>query len=488
MVGWTRMRTRTRGLHTPNPRSSWIVFSLLVVLPLMGLTLSSPPVVPVSAGTADRGLDGGGPVVVYRLTGEITGVTAYALQDVLGTAQLLGAKLVIVELNTPGGELMAVQSIMQLFATSPVPVLVYVPTAAVAVSGGTYLLMASHVAAMGPASQIGSCQPVVGVVPTYEPKYIEFVVTLMQSHAHLHERNETVAERFIVENLNLGPTQAEELNVVELLAPSLEDLLTSLEDYTLIKRELQPGDFTFKLVATTDLDQYNYTDSWDFGGVSTAERYTYLPHMGLLLLGFLAHPVVNFILLQIGIWGFIFAINAPGQSGEIISGVCIVLALVGMGIIGISVGGILLMIIGGALLIVEAKTDIGFAGAAGAGGVACFVLGGIFFLPPSQWLIPTQAMWLFQGVAAGVALIFASLFGYAIVKAAEARKLTSEFAPEHIIGAPGVAETLLDPEGRVRALGETWTAKALDPPIKPGEPIEVVRLEGIRLIVRRRNP
>ena len=478
-----RMRVRGRRLR---PRVFLAALVLLMALPALVSASASPPT--ASASHAGEAGDGEGPVVVYKLSGEITGVTAYAVQDVLGTAQVLGAQLVVVELNTPGGELTAVQSIMQLFATSPVPVLVYVPPAAIAVSGGTYLLMASHIAAMGPASQIGSCQPVIGVVPTYEPKYIEFVVALMRSHAHLHERNETVAERFIVENLNLGPTQAEDLNAVELLAPSLDDLLASLEDYTLIRRELQPGDATFKLVLTSELDQFNYTESWDFEGMSTAARYTYLPHLGLLLLGFLAHPVVNFILLQIGIWGFIFAINAPGQSGEIISGVCIVLALVGMGIIGISVGGILLMIIGGALLVVEAKTDIGFAGAAGAGGVFCFVLGGIFFLPPSQWLIPTQAMWIFQGVTAGVALIFASLFGYAIVKAAEARKLTSEFAPERIVGAPGVAETLLDPEGRVRALGETWTATAMDPPIKPGEPVEVVRLEGIRLIVRRRNP
>jgi len=145
------------------------------------------------------------------------------------------------------------------------------------------------------------------------------------------------------------------------------------------------------------------------------------------------------------------------------------------------------MFIGIVLIIVEAKTDIGFAGAAGIGGTICFALGGIFFLPPSQWLIPSQTMWVFQAIAVIVALCFAGLFGYAIMKAAEARRLTSEFEPELVIGKPGVAETLLNPEGTVRALGEVWTAIAEDPPIKSGEPVEIVRLDGIRLIVRRQT-
>jgi membrane-bound serine protease (ClpP class) len=205
----------------------------------------------------------------------------------------------------------------------------------------------------------------------------------------------------------------------------------------------------------------------------------------LTFLAFLAHPVVSFILLQVGIWGFIFALNAPGHLGEIVSAICILLALVGLGIIGISVAGIVMMVLGLVLVIIEAKTDIGFAGLAGIIGVACFVLGGIFFLPPSQWLIPAQLMWIFQGISAAIALVFAGLFGYAIYKAAQARGLPSDFDPKKMPGTIGIAVTNLDPEGQIRAFGENWMAVAEKGVIKAGESVEVVRLDGIRLIVKR---
>lgn len=462
------MATRLRLLA---PLACWVLLCFL----LLGT---------VSATGPQSSLQSSDSILVYPLTGEITGVTAQAVQNLLATAQSTSARLVVIQLNTPGGEVMAVQSIMQMFATSSVPVLVYVPPATIAVSGGTYMLMASHIAGMGPAAQIGSCQPVVGAVPTYEPKYLEFVVTLMTEHARLHERNETTAARFILENLNLGSADAKNLGVIEFAADSLPALLSSLEGYTLLRRDPEA---TFRLIPTGDLGSYNWTAKWDFAGIASSPQIQYVPPVVLTLLAFLANPVVNFVLLQVGIWGFVFALNAPGQYGEILSGVCIILALVGMGIIGISIAGILLFVLGIALLIIEAKTDIGFAGAAGISGAICFAIGGVFFLPPTQWLIPQPTMWVFQGIAVTIAGMFAGLFGYALMKAAQARRLTSEFAPERFVGQQGIAETVLDPDGRVRALGESWTATAIDPPIKTDEPVEVVRLDGIHLIVRRRG-
>ena len=97
-------------------------------------------------------------------------------------------------------------------------------------------------------------------------------------------------------------------------------------------------------------------------------------------------------------------------------------------------------------------------------------------------------MWLFQGIAACTALVFSALFGYAIYKAAAVRRLTSDFDPQKIPGTQGIAETNLDPEGRVRALGESWMAIAEKGIVKAGESIEVVRLDGIRLIVKKLEP
>ena len=431
----------------------------------------------------------GEPVIIYRLSGQITGVTTLSIQEVIALAQSANARLIVIELSTTGGELGAVSQIMQLFASSPVPILVYVPAASQAISGGTYLLTAAHVAAMGPAARIGTCQPIVGLFPVTDPVYLNALVSLLTTQAHLHERNETTATQFILENLNLGSNDAETFGSIELIANSQPTLLSDLEAYTLVERELVTNDFTYTILPTANLANYTYSQViQDFDGVVSEQQITYSPNAGLTILAFLAHPIVSFILLQVGIWGFLFALNAPGHAGEVISLICIVLALVGLGIIGISIAGIVLMVLGMVLLIIEAKTDVGFAGLAGIIGIACFVLGGIFFLPPSQWLVPSQIMWLFQGIAAATALIFSALFGYAIYKAAQARRLTSDFDPKKIAGTQGIAETNLDPEGRVRALGESWMAEAEKGVIKAGESIEVVRLEGIRLIVKKTEP
>ncbi|MFW9935193.1 MAG: nodulation protein NfeD [Candidatus Thorarchaeota archaeon] len=442
------------------------------------------------AGTilaTDESLQGTNPVILYRLSGQITGATTLSIQEVISLGQSENARLIIIELSTTGGELGAVNQIIQLFATSPIPVVVYVPPAGQAISGGTYLLTAAHVAVMGPAARIGSCQPVTGLFPITDPLYLNSLLTLLTTQAHVHERNETTATHFILENLNLGAVEAEAFGSVEFIANSLPELLETLEAYTLVQRDLtEHHDYTFTILPTTDLSSYNYSlIIQDFDGVATEPQINYSPNTGLTILAFLANPIVSFILLQVGIWGFIFALNAPGHAGEIISIICILLALVGLGIIGISIAGIVLMVLGLVMLIIEAKTDVGFAGMAGAVGIACFILGGIFFLPPSQWLIPTQVMWLFQGFSAATAMIFSALFGYAVYKAAEARRLTSDFDPSTVIGSRGIAETNLDPVGRVRALGESWMAEVEKGVIKAGESIEVVRLDGIRLIVKK---
>jgi membrane-bound serine protease (ClpP class) len=456
---------------------------LRLLAPLACATLACFLLVGAVSGAApSSSLQSPNSVLVYSLTGDITGVTAQAVQNLLATAESANARLVVIQLSTPGGEIGAVESIMQMLAASSVPVLIYVPTAAMAVGGGTYMLMASHIAGMGPGAQIGVCQPVVGAIPTYDPSYVDFVVTLMTDHARLHERNETTAARFILDNLALGSTDAKNLGAIEFASDSLPALLTSLEGYTLIRRAPEA---TFRLVPTTDLDTYNWTAQWDFAGIASAPQIEYLPPVALTLLAFLANPVINFVFLQVGIWGFVFAFHAPGHYGEVLSIVCIILALVGMGIIGISIGGIVLFVLGIFLLLIEAKTEMSFSGASGVAGAVCFAIGGIFFLPPTQWLIPQSSMWVFQGVAVAIAGMFAGLFGYIVMKAAQARHLTSEFAPERFVGKQGFAETILDPEGRVRALGESWSATAVDPPIKIGEAVEVIRLDGIHLVVRR---
>jgi membrane-bound ClpP family serine protease len=157
---------------------------------------------------------------------------------------------------------------MDLLDESEIPVAIFV--APRAISGGTYLLMAGHVAVMKSGSQIGSCQPVTGTgEPITETKYINYLTGLMRSHAWLHSRNETAAELFVTENLNLHAEEALRFNVIDFIAESPQDLASKLTSYVLIK--YKEGEASrFILVGREEMDKYDVVRSWDFENIDKA--------------------------------------------------------------------------------------------------------------------------------------------------------------------------------------------------------------------------
>lgn len=143
-----------------------------------------------------------GSVLVVRISADISSPTAELVARSIEEAQAGGARLIVYELNTPGGDLGSVTNIMNDFNSSPIPVVVWVtPSGAAAWSGGTYILMASHIAVMASGTTIGSAQPVTATGETVnETKIINALTGLMRDNARLHDRNETVAQEFITEH------------------------------------------------------------------------------------------------------------------------------------------------------------------------------------------------------------------------------------------------------------------------------------------------
>jgi len=205
-------------------------------------------------------------ILLIRIRGELSDTTKNYVQNTLNVAKYRGSRLIIISLDTPGGYVDSTEGMMSLIDESEIPVVIFVEPFR-AVSGGTYLLMAGHVAVMKSGSQIGSCQPVtITGEPITETKYVNYLTGLMRSHAWLHSRNETAAELFVTENLNLHAEEALRFKVIDFIAESPQDLASKLTSYVLIRYKEEEA-LRFTLVRKEEIGKYDVVRSWDFENI-----------------------------------------------------------------------------------------------------------------------------------------------------------------------------------------------------------------------------
>jgi len=445
-------------------------------------------IVALSAGLHTCLGAGQGSVLIVRISSEIARPTVELVTRSIEEAKAGGARLIVYELNTPGGELGSVTDIMNSFNSSPVPVLVWVaPSGAAAWSGGVYILMSSHVAAMASGTTIGSAQPVssAGEIVN-EPKYINALSGLLRDNARLHNRNETAAQEFVAQNLNLGPEEALRFHVVELVADNLQSLLTQLEPYSLVFARSDMGTFAWKLVLRDSLGGLDYSKSFDLSGISKAAQYTYEPSLNIRVLEFLSNPLIASVLLIVGLYAVIIGFKTPGYGAEIAGALMLFLALVGFGIIGISIAAALLFLLGIILTLIEIKTHIGVFALAGIGMI---ILGSFLAFPLPGWeLLSARAVESARTTLISVALIMSGIFGFVVYKVAEARRMKVKAGPEQLIGKTGITISELAPRGEVKIEGQIWRAETLRDHMRQGEPVEVVSREGLILRVKPKHP
>lgn len=447
---------------------------LVAVLALVAL-------VSIELGSVAFCLNSANIVLQVNIDGEISSVTSTMMSDALKLAEAQNARLILVTLNTPGGEADAVQSIMNLFDNSSIPVCCYVfPTGATAWSGGTYVLMASHIAVMASGTTIGSCQPVSSAgEPIDYSKYLNAFSALMVNHAALHNRNETAAELFVTENLNLGSDDSLKYGVVDFLADDVHTLLLKLEGFALVHIEGTSGSQTWKLVPASEAQ--NYSAPVLFNDISKAEIVNYEPGTYVFLLGLLYNPLVNSLLLILGIFLFFIGIKAPGHGSEVAGCICLALAIIGFQAIGIGLEAVLLFVIGAIMIIAELKTHIGVLA---LGGAVCMVIGSLLLFPSPQWLLYYKDVQQIQEALVTFAVVMAVLFSFIVYKAAQTLHYKAKTGKEALIGAVGVAVKDLEPVGLVRVSGEFWQAKAESSTIRKGQKVEVVKLDGLFLVVK----
>jgi membrane-bound serine protease (ClpP class) len=384
-------------------------------------------------------------VLLAVVDGAIDRSTVDYLQEAVDETRSGGYSALMVRFDTPGGGLLETVAITEMFNNAKdVPILGWVgPVGAHAWSAGTILLVSTDLAAMAPGTTIGSVQPVEvgpgGVVPVTDTKIINAVVTAISVQLAIHGRNTSLASRFVVDNLNLDDSGAQQLGATELVAESPQAYAALADGRHVLVQKNQTilKDFTLSTAGAT-ID-------------------TFSPSSRVRLLELLSDPLIGSLLLILGIYLVIFGISAPGHGAEIAGIIILLLALIGLGF-SVDPIALLLFIVGVVLIILEIKAP-GF-GVFGIGGVAAIILAAAFLAPlrPPRFAVSPD----YQVFFLATLLIPTGLFGgfllFAMYKVQQVRRRTPIVG--EMTGQLAIVKDGLQPgeKGYVMHRGELWQA------------------------------
>jgi len=404
----------------------------------------------------------GSVVEVLKIEGTISPVSAHRLDEALKSAFEKKAQCLIVQLDTPGGLDKSMRQIVKAIMNSEVPVIVYVsPKGARAASAGVFITLASHIAVMAPGTNIGAAHPVamgVGMDKEMKEKVVNDASAYIKSIAHKRGRNAEWAEKTVRESVSVTDEEALKLGIIDFIAEDIPDLLEKLEGR---KVKVAKGILTLR------------TKEADLHFVKTSFRERFLQT--------LADPNLAYILLMVGTWGIILEFFHPGVIlPGIAGGICLILSLFALQILPFNLAGLLLIILAIVLFILEVKVPS--YGALTIGGILALTLGSLMLIDPSALYISISLSYIIPIVA-----ITASLFVFIVSYAIKAQFKKPVTGLEGMVGEVGVAKGNLNPYGKVQIHGEIWDA-VVEPNegvVKRGEKVEVVRTEGMKLIVKK---
>ena len=403
-------------------------------------------------------------VIVIEVEGTIVPVVAQYIDRGIALAESSGAVACVIRLNTPGGLLTSTEKIVSSIMNADVPVIVYVsPKGAWAASAGTFITLASHVAAMTPGTTIGAAHPVSGdgqEIPDYQmEKITEFSAKWMRTIAEDRGRNIDEAVLAVTESKSFTDTQALEANLVDLRAESMESLLEQIDG-----TEIRLASGRVVVLHTKDAA----VETADMTGF---ERFLHT----------LTDPNVAYILFTLATIGLITEISSPGLIFPgVVGAISLILAFYALGVLDAYWGGIALMLLAVGLFVAEYFTT-SFGGLT-AGGVAALVLGSIILFSRTPGVEVNRGLIL--GVAAGATAFSVFILG-AIIRGQRREKATGR---EGMIGRIALAKTTLAPRGTVLAEGELWSATAEGDPVSPGDEVIILGVDRLHLRVRRREP
>lgn len=444
--------------------SSGSIRALGLLVLLLGTLWSGP-------GFAQAGIS----APVLHISGAIGPATADYIVRGIDAAADEGALMLVLQIDTPGGLDTSMREIIRAILRSPVPVISYVaPSGARAASAGTFILYASHVAAMAPGTNVGSATPVPigGPAPVPkergkepggdrsppsgsapEAKAVNDAVAYLRSLAELRGRNATWAEAAVRSAANLPATAALEQKVIDLVARDRPDLLKQLDGRTVMvgpsRTVLQTRNVRF-----VDVE----------------------PNWRTQLLAAITDPNIALFLMMIGVYGLMFEFMNPGALYPgTIGAICLVTGLYALAALPVSYAGAALMLLGAALVVGEAFAPS--FGVLGLGGLIAFALGATILIDTD---LPQFRINPWATAAAGIVGLVATAAISRLAVVSQQRKVVT--GRESLIGAAGTVLDWQSGHGHVLVHGERWTATGMND-ASPGQAVHVTALDGLTLLV-----
>jgi membrane-bound serine protease (ClpP class) len=414
------------------------------------------------------------PVLVMHIKGTIGVATSEFVTRALARARAAKARLLVIQLDTPGGLVSSMREIVSAMLASPVPVAVFVaPAGARAASAGTYMMYAAHVAAMAPGTHLGAATPITMSGPTApresekkdgdkdglsagERKMVNDAVAYLRALAEVRRRNADWAERAVRAAATLTSTEARKENVIDLLASDLPDLLAKIDGRIVTAAGAE------RRLETKDAPVVEIEADWR-----------------LKIMAAIGDPTIAYLLLLIGVYGVLFEFLSPGAVAPgIIGGISLLLGLGALSVLPVDYAGLGLVALGIGLMTAEALTP--GIGALGIGGLVAFVAGSLLLFDPdaARGIDFRVARPVIAVAALATALFF--LFGLGLAWRARRRPVRS--GREHMVGRPGEVVDWTVEGGTVRVEGEVWSARAAAP-LQPGDPVRIVGVEGLTVVV-----
>ena len=406
-------------------------------------------------------------VVELQVKDGIGVATADYVQSGINHAVDIGADLVIINMDTPGGLMKPMRGIVQDILASPIPIAVYVtPAGARADSAGTYILLAAHIAAMTPTTHLGAATPVPLVggnegdqedgpdsTPGLDRKVMNDAVSYIRGLAERHGRNADWAEKAVTEAATLTASEALENKVIDFIAADRDGLLEQLDGHEV---EIAGA---VKTLSMTDTDIETFEPDWR-----------------IRLLGVISNPEIVLVLGLIGLYGLMYEGWNPGAIVPgVVGAICLLLAAYALQVIPVNYAGLALIVVGVALMVAEAFAPS--FGALGIGGVAAFVFGAIIMFDTD---IP--GFGISYAFVIGIAVVFAALVIWLVGYLLRLRRRGAVSGRGSIVG--GVATALEDftESGKVWLEGEAWHAHSTVP-VRKDQQVIVRTLDGLVLEV-----